>query len=145
MSAAIATAAVIGCASGPTQMYEGSARPRGEVALIARAAGSKARVYAIDGEWTSGDGWTLLPGPHEVWVNFQVIRYAGDTTYTIWTYCRIDFEAAAGVGYAVESFATEERLKGADVKTVMGARIRDAGGNSMAYPQLCSGNRPKLH
>ncbi|HKA13809.1 MAG TPA: hypothetical protein VKH41_02225 [Myxococcota bacterium] len=126
-------------------MYQGPARPRGEVALIAKAPGGKARVYAIDGNWAGGDGWTVLPGPHEVWVNFQVIRYAGDTTYTIWTYCRIDFEASAGTGYVVESFATQEHLKGADVKTVMGARIRDAEGKSLTYPQSCSGNRPKLH
>ena len=132
------------CASGPSQLYEGPALPREQVALITRAPGGKARVHAIDSTRVSGDSFWVLPGDHSVWVNFQVIRHGGDTTYTIWTYCRIDLEATAGDTYVVHSIATQEQMRGAAVKTQLGAKIVDARGKVVGTAQTCSGTRPKL-
>ena len=46
--------AAVACASGPSQLYEGPERPREQVALITRAPGGKARVYAINQTRVSG-------------------------------------------------------------------------------------------
>jgi hypothetical protein len=132
------------CASGPTPLYQGAERPREQVALIERVPVSKARLYAIDRSRAHGDAFLVMPGPHTVWINFQVIRMAGDTTYTIWAYCQMEFEAMAGATYRVESFATQERQKGADVKTQMGARITDAKGAMVAYASQCTGKPPRF-
>ena len=142
-TAVLAATVVTGCASGPSQLYEGPARSRGEIALIAQARGSKARVFAVDSARTTGDSW-ILPGPHVVWISFQVVRHGGDLTYTVWTYCQMAFEASAGGTYLVESFASQELAKGSSVKTALGARIKDARGSVVAFPRACSGDRPKL-
>ncbi len=143
-AALLLAAAAFACASGPSQLYEGPALPRVQVALIARAPNGKARVFAVDRARVGGDSWLVAPGPHSVWVSFQVIRHGGDMTYTVYTYCQLEFEASAGGTYLVESFATQELARGADVKTALGARIADAKGALVAYPRTCSGDRPKL-
>jgi hypothetical protein len=143
--ALIPVAAWIACASGPTQLYEGPARPREEVASIIRVAGSKAHVWAIDQQRTfSGEVWWVLPGAHTVWVDFQVTRFAGDMTYTIWAYCRIDFEAKGGGTYTVAAFDPQEQMKGPDVKTKLGAGITDASGKIVGAAGGCVGKRPSL-
>jgi hypothetical protein len=143
--ALIPIAAWVACASGPSQLYEGPARPREEVASITRVVGGKTHVWGIDQERTGGgDVWWVLPGAHAVWVDFQVTRFGGDVTYTIWAYCRMDFEAEAGGAYAVESFDTQEQMKGADVKTTLGAKITDASGKIVGRAGSCVGKRPKL-
>jgi hypothetical protein len=135
-------AAILGCASGSSQLYDGPAQPREAVASIGRTPGTK--VFAIDRARTSGDSWSVLPGPHAVWVDFQVTRFGGDVTYTVWAYCRIDFEAVAGGAYVVDTFDTQEQMKGADMKTKLGARIADATGSLVGVAANCSGKRPKL-
>jgi len=142
--ALVVAIAATACTSGPSQLYEGPARPREEIALVTKAPGGKARVYAIDRERVSGDSFWVLPGPHSVWVNFQVTRHGGDLTYTIWAYCQMDFEATAGAAYVVHSIATQEGMRGFAVKTQLGAKILTAEGRAVASAQTCSGERPRL-
>jgi hypothetical protein len=136
--------AAVACASGPSQLYEGPALPREQIALITRAPGGKARVYAIDRSRVSGDSFWVLPGAHSVWVSFQVTRHGGDMTYTIWAYCQIEVETAAGEAYVVHSIATQEQMMGPAVKTQLGAQISNAEGRVVGSALTCSGKRPRL-
>ena len=141
---ALLAAAALACASGPAQLYDGPARPRDQVALIRQMPLSKARVFAIDRARTDGTEWWVTPGPHPIWVNFQVIRHAGDTIYTIYTYCLMSVDASAGETYRIESFATQQPAQGGDVKTTLGVRVLDTHGAQVGIPATCTGNRPQL-
>ena len=136
-------AAVVGCAPATTRLYEGPARPDHEVAVIAEAPGTRAGVYAIDDQRAAGKSWAVLPGLHVVWVDFQVLPHGGDRTRTIWSYCRIEFVAAPGGAYRVESFAMPESEEGPRSEAV-GARIVDAQGALMGLAQSCSLERPRF-
>jgi hypothetical protein len=134
--------AALACASGPRQLYDGPARPDGEVAAIAETPGTRARVYAIDEQRAPGESWTILPGPHVVWVDFEMVGHGGGT-HTTWSYCRIDFVAAAGGVYRVESFAMPQSEPVARADAV-GAAIVDAHGAVIGLAQTCSLERPRF-
>jgi hypothetical protein len=136
--------ALAACTSGPKQLYPGSALPPSEIATLEVAVPYETFVFAIDGQRTSGDAWSLLPGVHEVWVRMSARGGAPNVIYTGWTYCRMRFEALAGGRYTVATEIRQELATGADWKVTLLASILDAGGETLAQPDRCSGKRPDL-
>jgi tetratricopeptide (TPR) repeat protein len=92
-------------------MYEGPARPKNEVAIVADAAGSDGRVTAVDGKKRSAwvKRFEVLPGPHGAAVSFRKsIVHDYGTYWTTRTWysekdASINFQAAAGHRYAVHA------------------------------------------
>jgi hypothetical protein len=92
--AAIGMTACAGDA-GPAQVYPGPERPGSEVAVLETM--SNARVVGIDGVKVSGRAFTLLPGQHEMWL--YIAQPQGLGSHTVWSHCRVVFEAEAGQRY----------------------------------------------
>ena len=82
---------------GPTQLYPGEERRRSEVAVLYTT--SNTRVVAIDGAAVSGSSWSLLPGPHEVWLHVGDSPRSPVGDPSLWRYCRATLDAQAGTEY----------------------------------------------
>ena len=141
--AAALTLLAVGCASGPTALYEGAPRDRSRIAVLRRAGSHPdVTVFRIDDTDTRGFEWHMEPGPHRVWVKLLQYGTALNVEFTAWSYCWIDFETRAGDDYQIVSENNQEAA-GADTAVTLGTRIVDGRGMTVGEPE-CSGRAPRF-
>jgi hypothetical protein len=128
---AIGLIACAGGAVGPAQVYPGPERPASEVAVLQTM--SNARVVGIDGAQVSGRSFTLLPGQHEVWL--YIAEPHGQASRTIWSHCRVAFDAEAGQQYQSR---LRTRPDGASHYRRLEPGITDSAGILLAPATGCS-------
>jgi hypothetical protein len=130
------------CAGAPIQTYPGPPRPAAEVALL--RAGPDGAIAEIDGAKTSGSAWALLPGSHEIRVNYRIYTTAPNMSWTIWTYCWVVLPAEAGQSYQTVVRVSKQVVSPSvsdNVKMEIG--IADASGLLVGLPAACVAKRPR--
>jgi hypothetical protein len=137
----MAAVAVFAC-TGPRQAYLGPERPRSEIALL--RAGTDAGIHAINGTRSLGSFWALLPGEHEVWLRVRMLMHAPNVRWTVWSYCRVIVQLAAGEEYASRVRVQRELAPGLREEVNVEIGIVDSDGDLQAQPVGCSPNRPDL-
>jgi len=133
---------LVGCTSAPIQLYAGERQPPDSVATVVGT--KKAQVHAIDSVPTFGKRWSLLPGPHRVWVRAVVVSTAPTPHWTIWTYCQLEFSAVAGESYSTELHTQKKLGQGTSETLSMQMSIADSGGVSRGEVLECTAQQPRF-
>lgn len=122
-------------------MYAGAEQPATEVAVIESVDGTRAKVFAIDRHRATGYSWSVLPGEHTVWVRIQMGAGDSGVMAKFWSYCRLRFDAKAGVTYTVRSESRKSR--GGWVGTLEAA-IYSPEGKRLDHLDGCTGEAPRM-
>jgi hypothetical protein len=134
--------AVIGsaCTGTPEKTYPGPERPLREVAVLQET--SDAQVLEIDGGRVSGYSFALLPGTHDLLLRVRIYTQAPNMNWTIWSYCRVRLDAAAGERYQAVVRVQKEVASGLSEKVKMEIGIAGNDDRMRAEAYTCTGKRP---
>lgn len=138
----VALAVSLSCAGHPTATYPGPELPRAEVAILRGSA--NARVLAIDDTTVSLGSWSLLPGPHTIWLQVRVFTEAPNVNWTIWSYCTLTLRAIAGEEYTSRVRMQKEVVPGLADNVKMEIGIADSQEILRAAVNSCVADRPKF-
>lgn len=135
-SSALATA----CVGAPEATYAGPERPLAEVALLQETPGVS--VMEIDGARVSGYSFALLPGTHDFVLRVRISSQVPNVDWTIWSYCRVRLDAAAGQRYESVVRVQKEIAPNLSEKVTMEIGVAGADGEMRTLAHSCTGKRP---
>ena len=137
-----ALVASVACVGTPTQTYPGPPLPPEKVVVLRET--SEGAILAIDGVEAWGSSWSVMPGPHELLVRFQIFTTAPNMNWTVWSYCWIALQTVAGERYVTVVRMRKEIAPRISEELNMEIGIADGDGILRGVPHSCVPKKPKL-